>query len=145
MIYSSSQYWLIGEFQTHINVKWYNCSRSIKHLFKYITKGLDRATLILEENLHVNASTRMQNMIDTDKVMEYLNWRYVFAIEVCWRIFEFEIHYRKWTTGCFKDTRYLDNVVDRPDIRKSKFIKWMKANGLYEEARELTYSEFSTN
>ena len=34
--------------------------------------------------------------------------------------------------------------MDRPEIRKSKFTKWMKANELYEEARELTYSEFST-
>ena len=34
--------------------------------------------------------------------------------------------------------------MDGPDIRKSKFIEWMKANELYEEARELTYFEFST-
>ena len=86
---------LLVKFQAHINVKWCNCSRSIKYLFKYITKGPNRAILILEENLHVNAFTRMQNMTDTDEVKEYLNWRYVFAIEACWRIFEFEIHYRQ--------------------------------------------------
>ena len=84
---------LLVKFQAHINVKWYNCSRSIKYLFKYITKGPNRATLILEENLHIDASTRMQNMTGTDEVKEYLNWRYVFATEACWRIFEFEIHY----------------------------------------------------
>ena len=38
----------------------------------------------------------------------------------------------------------MDNVIDRPDITKSKFTEWMKANELYEEARELTYSEFPT-
>ena len=36
-------------------------------------KGPDRATLILEENLHVGASTRMQNMTCTDEVKQYLN------------------------------------------------------------------------
>ena len=34
--------------------------------------------------------------------------------------------------------------MDGSDIRKSKFTEWMKANELYEEARELTYYEFST-
>ncbi|KAL0008393.1 hypothetical protein SO802_009895 [Lithocarpus litseifolius] len=86
---------LLVKFQAHINVEWCNCSRSIKYLFKYITKGPDRATLILEENLHVDASTGMQNMTDTDEVKRYLNCRYMSAIEACWRIFEFEIHYRQ--------------------------------------------------
>ena len=84
---------LLVKFQAHINVKWCNRSRSIKYLFKYVTKGPDWATLILEENLHVDASTRMQNMTNTDEVKGYLNCRYVSAIEACWRIFEFEIHY----------------------------------------------------
>ena len=83
------------KFQAHINVEWCNHSRSIKYLFKYITKGPDHATLIFEENLHVDASTGMQNMTDTDEVKVYLNCRYVSAIEACWRIFEFEIHYRQ--------------------------------------------------
>ena len=34
--------------------------------------------------------------------------------------------------------------MDKPGIGKSKFTEWMKANTLYEEARELTYSEFPT-
>ena len=126
---------LLVKFQAHINVEWCNRSRSIKYLFKYITKGLDRATLILEENLHVDTSTGMQNMTDTDEVKEYLNCRYVSAIEACWRIFEFEIHYRQPAVQrlsfhienqqpvVFKDTEYLDNVIDRPDIRKSKFTE----------------------
>ena len=34
--------------------------------------------------------------------------------------------------------------MDKPGIGKSKFTEWMKTNALYEEARELTYSEFPT-
>ena len=78
------------------------------------------------------------------------------AIEACWRIFEFAIHHREPAVQrlsfhnedekpvVFEDTDYLNNVVDNPDIEKSKFTKWMKANALYEEARELTYFEFPT-
>ena len=147
---------LLVKFQAHINVEWCNRSGSIKYLFKYITKGPDRATLILEENLHVDAFTRMQNMTDTDEVKGYLNCRYVSTIEACWRIFEFENHYRQPAVQrlsfhienqqpvVFNDTEYLDNVIDRPNIGKSQFTEWMKANELYEEARELTYSKFPT-
>uniref|UniRef100_A0A7N2MG30 ATP-dependent DNA helicase n=1 Tax=Quercus lobata TaxID=97700 RepID=A0A7N2MG30_QUELO len=147
---------LLVKFQAHINVEWCNCSRSIKYLFKYITKGPDRATLILEENLHIDSFARMQHMTDTNEVKTYLNCRYVSAIKACWRIFEFTIHHREPTIQrlsfhnedeqpvVFEDIDYLNNVVDNPDIRKSKFTEWMKANALYEEARELTYSEFPT-
>ena len=71
------------KFQAHINVEWCNHSRSIKYLFKYITKGPDHATLILEENLHIDPSTGMQHMTDTNEVKTYLNCRYVSAIEAC--------------------------------------------------------------
>ena len=84
---------LLVKFQAHINVEWCNHSRSIKYLFKYITKGPDHATLILEENLHVDSLTGVQHMTDTDEVKTYLNCRYVSAIEACWRIFEFAIHH----------------------------------------------------
>ncbi|KAL4626567.1 hypothetical protein ACB092_05G106000 [Castanea dentata] len=147
---------LLVKFQAHINVKWCNRSRSIKYLFKYITKGPDRATLILEENLHIDSSTGMQHMTDTDEVKTYLNCRYVSTIEACWRIFEFPIHHREPAVQrlnfhnedeqpvVFEDTDYLNSVVNKPDIEKTKFTEWMKANALYEEARELTYSEFPT-
>ncbi|KAL4598101.1 hypothetical protein ACB092_11G035000 [Castanea dentata] len=147
---------LLVKFQAHINVEWCNRSRSIKYLFKYITKGPDRAMLILEENLHIDSSTGMQHMTDADEVKTYLNCRYVSAIEACWRIFEFPIHHREPAVQrlnfhnedeqpvVFEDTDYLNNVVNKPDIEKTKFTEWMKANALYEEARELTYSEFPT-
>jgi hypothetical protein len=82
------------KYQAHINVEWCNHSRSIKYLFKYITKGPDRATLILEENVHVDASTRIQHVTNTDEVKAYLDCRYISAIKACWRIFQFDIHYR---------------------------------------------------
>ncbi|KAM4099556.1 hypothetical protein ACJW30_05G000100 [Castanea mollissima] len=95
-------------------------------------------------------------MIDTDEVKTYLNCRYVSAIEACWRIFEFPIHHREPAVQrlnfhnedeqpvVFEDIDYLNSVVNKPDIEKTKFTEWMKANALYEEARELTYSEYPT-
>jgi hypothetical protein len=78
---------LLVKYQSPINVEWCNRSRSIKYLFKYINKGPDRATLILEENLHVDGSTGIQHVIDIDEIKAYLDCRYVSSIEACWRIF----------------------------------------------------------
>ncbi|KAL4600853.1 hypothetical protein ACB092_11G229700 [Castanea dentata] len=128
---------LLVKFQAHINVEWCNRSRSIKNLFKYITKRPDRATLILEENLHIDCSTGMQHMTDTDEVKTYLNCRYP-AVQ------RLSFHNEDEQPVVFEDTDYLNNVVNKLDIGKSKFTVWMKANALYEEARELTYSEFPT-
>jgi hypothetical protein len=145
---------LLVKYQSHINVEWCNRSRSIKYLFKYINKGPDRATLILEENLHVDGSTGVQHVTNTDEIKAYLDCRYVSAIEACWRIFQFEIHYREPAVErlnfhleneqpvMFDDSDYLDNVLSQPNIRKTKFTEWMKTNALYEQARELTYSDF---
>ncbi|XP_050256589.1 uncharacterized protein LOC126702031 [Quercus robur] len=44
----------------------------------------------------------------------------------------------------FKDSDYLDNVLERPDITKTMFTEWMKANEMYDTARNLTYCDFPT-
>uniref|UniRef100_A0A2N9F6K5 ATP-dependent DNA helicase n=1 Tax=Fagus sylvatica TaxID=28930 RepID=A0A2N9F6K5_FAGSY len=74
--------------------------------------------------------------------------------EACWRIFEFEIQYRDPSVErlgfhledehnvVFTDSDYLDNVIDRPDVDKTMFTQWFKANEMYDSARQLTYSEF---
>ncbi|XP_060969574.1 uncharacterized protein LOC133036831 [Cannabis sativa] len=77
---------LIVKFDAHINVEICNYSRSTKYLFKYVHKGSDRTTATLES-------------IDTteqiDEIKTYLDCRYISATEACWRIFQFDIHYRK--------------------------------------------------
>jgi hypothetical protein len=74
---------LLVKYNSHINVEWCNRSRSIKYLFKYINKGLDRATLMLEENLHVEGSSEIQLVRDIDEIKAYLDCRCVSAIEAC--------------------------------------------------------------
>uniref|UniRef100_A0A2N9IMI8 ATP-dependent DNA helicase n=1 Tax=Fagus sylvatica TaxID=28930 RepID=A0A2N9IMI8_FAGSY len=145
---------LLIKYQAHINVEWCNRSRSIKYLFKYINKGPDRGTFVLQENSDADPRSNSTQITEIDEIKTYLDCRYVSAIEACWRIFEFEIQYRDPSVErlgfhledehnvVFTDSDYLDNVIDRPDVDKTMFTQWFKANEMYDSARQLTYSEF---
>uniref|UniRef100_A0A2N9G847 Helitron helicase-like domain-containing protein n=1 Tax=Fagus sylvatica TaxID=28930 RepID=A0A2N9G847_FAGSY len=79
---------LLIKYQAHINVEWCNRSRSIKYLFKYINKGPDRGTFVLQENSDADPRSNSTQITEIDEIKTYLDCRYVSAIEACWRIFE---------------------------------------------------------
>lgn len=140
---------LLLKYRAHINVEWCNQSRAIKYLFKYINKGCDRVT--------VESSFRKKNDQNPDKFDQIKRWydcRYISPCEAVWRIFGFDIHYRSPAVErlsfhlpdeqhvVFNDDDPLDVVIERPSIRKTKFLAWMDANRIYPEARSLSYPEF---
>ncbi|KAK9203752.1 hypothetical protein WN943_014008 [Citrus x changshan-huyou] len=138
---------LIVKFDAHINVEICNYSRSVKYLFKYVHKGSDRTTATMES---IDTTQEM------DEIKTYLDCRYISATEACWRIFQFDIHYRKPAverlpfhlpgehTVIFEESKCLENVLTIPGIEKIKFTEWLEANKNYDDARELTYSDFPT-
>ena len=94
--------------------------------------------------------------MNIDEIKTYLDCRYISTSKACWRLFEFDIQYREPVVQrlsfhieneqnvTFKDSDYLDNVLERPDITKTMFTEWMKANEMYDTARNLTYCDFPT-
>ncbi|XP_020254383.1 uncharacterized protein LOC109831471 [Asparagus officinalis] len=146
---------LIVKYQSHINVEWCNRGRSIKYLFKYITKGPDHASISLRS--HKSSSSGSNNHEKTDEIQYYLDCRYISAPEAIWRIYGFDIHYRvpaverlpfhlpDQQSMIFKDSDDLNEIIDNIHAKKSKFISWMEANKLYDESKTLTYSEFPSH
>jgi len=66
---------LIVKYQAHINVEICNRAKSVKYLFKYINKGHDMATVVIEEN---NVTTH--NFVrEVDEIKRYLDCRYISA------------------------------------------------------------------
>ncbi|KAL3625826.1 hypothetical protein CASFOL_030355 [Castilleja foliolosa] len=147
---------LLIKYQGHINVEWCNRSRAIKYLFKYISKGPDRTTIVVQENVRVNAQTGAIEILEVDEIKSYLNCRYLSACEACWRIFKFDIQFRTPSVYrlffhlpnehslIFRDGQSLRRVLTRENAEKTMFTEWMELNKRDEEARKLTYSEIPT-
>ncbi|XP_057421492.1 uncharacterized protein LOC130715411 [Lotus japonicus] len=147
---------LLLRFQAHINVEWCNKSRAIKYLFKYIHKGPDRATVLIEDNVSPQNTQTPLKITEVNEIKTYLDCRYVSACEACWRIFDFDIHYR--TVGVtrlsfhlpgensitLRDSDRLSNVITREGIEDTMFTEWMRMNSIHPDARKLTYLEFPT-
>ncbi|XP_076894916.1 uncharacterized protein LOC143547354 [Bidens hawaiensis] len=143
---------LLKTFQAHINVEWCNQDGSIKYLFKYINKGLDRATISLVQN--TNSDNQDPNL---DEIKAFYDCRYVSACEATWRIFAFDVPYRLPSVmrlafhlpgehqviyGADDD---IEDVLNKTTNASSMFTGWFECNKKYESTSHLTYSEFPTN
>ncbi|RID47497.1 hypothetical protein BRARA_I04085, partial [Brassica rapa] len=93
---------LLKKYEAHINVEWCNRTSAVKYLFKYITKGVDRASAVIEKGNTATTSDTVASGEPKEKVIkqrneiqEYIEARYLSACEAMWRTFAFHIHKRK--------------------------------------------------
>ncbi|KAF8115406.1 hypothetical protein N665_0027s0022 [Sinapis alba] len=113
---------LLRKYQAHINVERCYRTSAIKYLFKYITKGVDRATVSIEKkdsdgNGDGNVIKKKELV---NEIERFQQCRYISACEASWRIFAFPIHY------------------NQPNIVKLPF----HLHGQHRMVRDLTYVEF---
>ncbi|XP_071740008.1 uncharacterized protein [Rutidosis leptorrhynchoides] len=85
--------YLLLKYNAHINVEWCNRSRAIKYLFKYLNKGPDRATIVIQENLTQIENSSVEKIVEVDEIKNYLDCRYLSPCEAVWRMFSFDIHF----------------------------------------------------
>ncbi|XP_071698893.1 uncharacterized protein [Rutidosis leptorrhynchoides] len=69
--------YLLLKYNAHINVEWCNRSRAIKYLFKYLNKGPDRATIVIQENMIPSGDSHVETITDVDEIKNYLDCRYL--------------------------------------------------------------------
>nr|XP_027098951.1 uncharacterized protein LOC113718236 [Coffea arabica] len=147
---------LVVKYWGHVCVELCNQSRSIKYLFKYVNKGYDRATFVIEENDATDGQSGTRVVREVDEIKKYLDCRYISASEACWRIFDFDIQYRSIAVQrlnfhlpneqpvLFGDNDPLDEVLNRAEEHSTMFIEWMKTNSIDTSAQQLTYADFPT-
>ncbi|KAK9740669.1 hypothetical protein RND81_03G052500 [Saponaria officinalis] len=126
---------LLVKYDAHLNVEWCNKHRSIKYLFKYMSKGPEMALASLQE-------------AGGDA--------YVSASKACWRIFAFEIQYKQPPVHrlafhledeqeiIFEENEHPEDVLRKTGQGKTTMTEWMIANKENDDARHLTYAEFPT-
>ncbi|XP_058742589.1 uncharacterized protein LOC131625469 [Vicia villosa] len=141
---------LLLKYRAHINMEWCNQSTSVKYLFKYINKGYDRITAAIVMNEDGSVSQHET----VDEIKQYIDCRYVSPSEAAWRIYGFSIHGRKpaverlhfhgegQNSVFYTDVSPITKVLDKPSVTESMFTSWFEANKKYDEARQLTYSNF---
>jgi len=79
--------YLLLRYNCHINVEYCASVKAVKYLYKYIFKGHDRAVVSIsadESSLTVNDKV-------TDEIKNYVDCRYIGAMEGAWRIFHFPL------------------------------------------------------
>ncbi|XP_020242986.1 uncharacterized protein LOC109821212 [Asparagus officinalis] len=116
----------------------------IKYLFKYVHKGPDLATRIMNNKL----------AHDKDEIHQYLDARYISAAEAAWRLFDYNLHRRYPPVErlryhlpyeqeiYFHDNRCIENVVQSERCLKTMLTEWFIANQTFENAKDLLYTEF---
>ncbi|XP_023644880.1 uncharacterized protein LOC17896811 [Capsella rubella] len=143
-------------YQAHINVEWCNQNGSIKYLFKYINKGPDRVTFIVEPvnqpTTNSSATTEQESSPTEKKKNEIKDWfdcrylclnlsiKYVSASEAIWRIFKFPLQHRSTPVqrlsfhdegkqpAYFDSKAHIDDVLERISNQDSMFMAWLTLN-----------------
>ncbi len=143
--------YLSTKYDAHINVEVCNNIRAVKYLFKYVYKGHDCA--IVEISRQSDNATE-GNVVEVDEIKKYLDCRYVFASEVTWRIFKFDMHERFPTVErlqyhlpnqqmvMFTDDDDVQEVATQSAISRTMLTKWFKTNQEVKVARSLTFDQF---
>ncbi|CAN6856169.1 unnamed protein product, partial [Brassica oleracea] len=149
---------LMKKYEAHINVEWCNRTSAVKYLFKYITKGVDRATAVIENgntattpDATVSGGSKDKVVRQRNEIQDYIEARYLSACESMWRTFAFHIHKRKPSVEkliihlegehsiTVKSTDNLGRVIRKPGIEKTMFTEWMVLCRRSAFAQTLTY------
>ncbi|XP_019100224.1 PREDICTED: uncharacterized protein LOC104783899 [Camelina sativa] len=144
---------ILKKYKAHINVEWCNKSSAIKYLFKYITKGVDRATFIIQKGTsdNIQGSGNGSEPKPRNEINEYLDCRYLSACEAMWRIFKFNIHHHNPVVQrlplhllgeqctVFGEKEKLPSVEIRYGHGRTMFTEYFEMNKICEVARKLKY------
>ncbi|KAL0339251.1 UNVERIFIED_CONTAM: hypothetical protein Sangu_1447200 [Sesamum angustifolium] len=141
---------LLVLFNAHINVEKCASPKLKKYMYKYTYM----ATIVIENNVDDPQNNGEQMYRHVDETKQYLDCRYVSAIEACWRIYEFELqkqcpsverlqyHLPNEQFIVFNEDDHLYDVVNHNGVQDTMLTKWFEANKKYPATRTLTYVQF---
>nr|GEX04969.1 helicase [Tanacetum cinerariifolium] len=145
--------YLLLKYNIHINIEWCKRSKVIKYLFKYLNKGPDRATIMVEENVRRGTSEAPEQVVEVDEIKNYLNCQFIAPCEAVWHLFSFDIHHSYPTMMqlnfhlpnqnaiTLRDSKNLPTLLEREGINVTMFTDWFESNKRNPTARAHTYAD----
>ena len=114
--------------------------QAVKYLYKYIYKGPDKAqaAFVKESN-------------DIDEIQDYIDARYISAIEAVWHIYHFNMnshdpsvmrldtHLEDQNFVIFQDDEKISDVIERQKM--TKLTAWFKLNSEDPDANKHLYHD----
>ena len=83
---------LLKIFMCHINVEVCSTIKAVKYIYKYVYKGFDKVSLRIRAVDAEGGFT--ERVMDLDEIEEWVDGRYLSAIEAIWRLDGFPTHFR---------------------------------------------------
>jgi len=140
--------YLLLRYNSHVNVQYCASVKAVKYLYKYIFKGHDRAVIAITAD---NSSLAVDSSV-TDEIRNYVDCRYIGAMEAVWRIFHFPLHDRRPSVQSlqihlehqqpviFQDGHAADVVAQGEP--KTTLTEFFESNSTDPTARQFIYHEF---
>ena len=122
--------YLCAKYQCHINVEICASIEAVKYIHKYIYKGYDKTTLEIYQGQDQQR----------DEIKEYLDARYISAIQSYWQTTEFSmhgesphvirlpIHLPNQQLIYYNPENTVDEVLARDNLDKTPLTAWFEAN-----------------
>ncbi len=137
--------YLLQKYDCHLNVENVNSIHAVKYLYKYVTKGQDRASFAaLEEG--------PDGKLVVDEIQSYLDGRYISSSLALWRLYEFGLHEKFPPVSKLpvhlpgEQTVLFSNLEDmqratvaQPDTKLTAYFDFMRNEG--ELAADIQYEE----
>ncbi|KAL6603039.1 hypothetical protein ACP70R_043400 [Stipagrostis hirtigluma subsp. patula] len=137
--------YLLMRYNCHINLEVCSSIKAVKYLFKYIYKGHDRASFVLE-------STREDEVIN--EIQDYRDARFISPPEAMWRIYGFslsemsppvlqqQVHLPNMHVVHYKEFENIKHVIRRESSTKTMLTEYFRMNSIDSYARNFLYKEF---
>jgi len=125
---------LLMRYNCHINVEACSSIKAVKYLFKYVYKGHDQASFLVNEDQH----DRDDGVIN--EIRQYRNARYISPPEAVHRIFGFpmfgvypavlqlQLHLPDMQSVTYNEEENLEDVVNRPGSNRTTLIEYFSKN-----------------
>lgn len=137
--------YLLAKFDCHINVEICSTIKAVKYLYKYVYKGHDRISFVVNPN---------DQIFDFDEIQKFQSARWISPPEAMWRIYGFilceiypsvislQLHLENNQFITYKKSDDLTKVITRDDTCKTMLIEYFEMNVRNEKAKTLLYKEF---